>query len=465
MQGFDEEVTRFLHEQSLIVKGQRILIACSGGVDSMALLHYLGTNQKRFEIEVGAVHVDHMLRGQASVEDGRLVKRYCGRLDIPFYGGSVPVPKVLEEIGGNVQQVCREGRYAFFEKVMMEEGYTQLATAHHGEDQLETVLMQITRGMRPLGMPIKRNVKGGRLIRPFLSVDKETLYRYAQKQTIPFYEDPSNQEDQYMRNRYRHHIIPRMTHENPAIVNKITPLTAEMQEDEEFLQQLAKEAITNHVKFTKEGYPSMHVERFYCMPTALQRRMIPLLLDYLYNNEEDVISYKSELVYRLLEHLYSDEGNVTIDLPNGYQFTRAYNRFTFAPKPTVQKRKKALPKGEKVYWDQDTWIYWDEVEGVEKKVLKKAKEVAFFNLPETSLPLQVRQRQDGDRILLKGMANAKRLSRLFIDEKVERSSRDELPVIITKQGEICAVLNVRYGSHFTKQQLPESKYIFITGNN
>ncbi len=465
MQGFDKEVDQFIKEHALLSKGRRILIACSGGVDSMVLLHYLGTNRKRFEIEVGAVHVDHMLRGQSSVEDGQLVRTWCERMSIPFYSGNVPVPDLLRKTGGNVQQICREGRYTFFEEVMGEDCYETLATAHHAEDQLETVLMQITKGVSPLGMPIKRNMKSGFLIRPFLSVDKAALYHYANEYEVPFREDPSNQADDYMRNRYRRYVMPRLVEENPAVVKGTVSLTQDLQEDESLLQQLAKEAVSSSIEFTKEGYPSMCVERFRHMPTALQRRAIPLLLNYLYNNEEHGIYYKADLIHQLLRHLHSNEGNVSIDLPNGYQFTRAYNRFTFAPKPEVQEKEVTLPRGEKVSWGRYAWFYWGEVGEVEEEVLLKAKEIAFFNLPETSLPLLIRHRQDGDRILLKGMTKAKRLSRLFIDEKVERSLRDQLPVVVTKQGEVCAVLNVRYGTYFTKQQTPESKYIFIAGSN
>lgn len=465
MRGFDKEVYQFMQAHGLLTKGSRILIACSGGVDSMVLLHYLGSKRDVFEIEVGAVHVDHMLRGQTSIDDGQLVKTYCAHLSIPFYGGCVPVPELLQSAGGNVQQVCREGRYAFFEQVIAAERYDRLATAHHAEDQLETVLMQITKGVAPLGMPIKRKVKGGLLIRPFLSVSKAALYAYANERHIPFREDPSNQQDDYLRNRVRHHIMPKIIEENPAVIKGIVSLTDELQGDEAFLQRLTKEYLSTHVELSKEGYPSMHVERFRHMPTALQRRAIPLLLNYLYNKNEQDIHYKADLIRQLLAHLHSSEGNVSIDLPNGYQFTRAYNRFSFDVKPIVRDKKVVLRQGEKVYWNHDLWFFWGRVEEVESDVLLEAKEVAFFNLPEASLPLSVRHRQDGDRILLKGMTSAKRLSRLFIDEKVERSLRDQLPVVVTSQDEVCAVLNVRYGDCFTKQQTPESQYIFIAGEN
>ena len=102
-------------------------------------------------IEVAAIHVDHKLRGKESAADGTFVARLCEVYGIPFFGGSVPVPAIIEKDGGNVQAVCREGRYAFFEEIMTKHGYDVLATAHHAEDQLETVLMQVTKGSQPFG--------------------------------------------------------------------------------------------------------------------------------------------------------------------------------------------------------------------------------------------------------------------------------------------------------------------------
>ena len=465
MKGFDLDIHQFIKTHALIPADCRILIACSGGVDSMALLHFFGRYREVFNVDIGAVHVDHMLRGEASMADGQLVQSFCEQLSIPFYGGKVPVPELLAQAGGNVQTICREGRYAFFDEIMKKYDYNTLATGHHAEDQLETVLMQITKGNSPLGMPIQRKFNEGRLIRPFLPTDKSALYTYAKEHSIPFREDPSNEEDAYMRNRFRHHIVPHIMKENAAVVKNIMPLTEALQEDESFLQQLTKEHVESHVSLLQNGYPSMRVKAFCDMPTALQRRAIPLLLNYLYEQENNAIFYKSDLIRQLLDHLQSNEGNTSIDLPGGFQFIRSYDRFSLEPKQVTQKKRMILPQGEKVWWGPHTWLYWEDIRRVENDVFMEAKEIAYFNLPKASFPLAIRQRETGDRILLKGMTNAKKVSRLFIDEKVSRALRDQLPVIVTSEDEVCAIPGLRYGSNFTKQKITESKYIFVVGTH
>ena len=165
MKDFDKTIFRFIEDGSLIALKSRVIVACSGGVDSVALLHFFAVNREKFGVDVAAVHVDHMLRGAESAADGELVRDLCSKLGVPFFGGHVPVPEIIENEGGNVQAICREGRYAFFSKTMFEQSYNVLVTAHHAEDQLETVLMQVTKGITPSGIPMKRNIDGGELVR------------------------------------------------------------------------------------------------------------------------------------------------------------------------------------------------------------------------------------------------------------------------------------------------------------
>ena len=122
-----------------------------------------------------------------------------------------------------------------------------------------------------------------------------------------------------------------------------------------------------------------------------------------------------------------------------------------------------MPKGEKTDWLNNGWIYWAEIDEARTDLLVQAKEIRYFDLPDESFPLLVRQRKEGDRMLLAGMTNSKRLSRLFIDEKVKLSLRDELPVIVTNDDEVCAVPGLRYGASFSKNRTTTSQYIFILG--
>ncbi|MFJ7936822.1 tRNA lysidine(34) synthetase TilS [Sporosarcina sp. NPDC096371] len=464
MNTFRQSVFRFIKEWSLIAPGDRILVACSGGVDSVALLHFMASNQDRMEIEVAAIHVDHMLRGKESATDGVLVEGLCETYGIPFFGGSVPVADMIKQDGGNVQAVCREGRYALFSDIMQEQRYDVLVTAHHAEDQLETVLMQIAKGSQPSGIPVKRKFAGGVVVRPILPVMKEELYSYAKEHDVPYREDPSNESDAYMRNRYRHHIVPFMLNENLAAAKNAVKMSGWLQEDEDLLETLAVEQLERIVEFTDEGLPAIDSGDFSVMHLALQRRVITLLLKYLYDGESTPVEYNSALISQLLHHVESQNGNVSIDLPRGYRFTRAYSKLTFVRHTQSEEiaTRKVFPKGNWTRWGNDLELYWAEVDDSDAELFMSTDDIMYFDLPDSHLPLFIKRREDGDRILLPGMDHPKRVSRLLIDEKVDLAERDRLPLIVTALGEICAVPGLRYGVAFSRNKTEQSNYIVRT---
>lgn len=458
---FEQTIFHFLEEESLVSPGDRVLVACSGGVDSVALLHFMASHQDRLGIEVAAIHIDHMLRGEESAADGTFVERLCGVYGISFFGEQVPVPMMVERDGGNVQAVCREGRYGVFAEIMQNKGYNILATAHHAEDQLETVLMQVTKGKQPFGMPVKREVGGGLLVRPFLSVVKEELYAYLAENDLRFREDPSNASNAYTRNRFRHHIVPFMLEENPGAARNVGKMAGWLRDDEDLLETLAREQFERITTFTEEGFPFVDGVVFSNMHHALQRRMITLLLKYLYDGESVPVEYNSALISQLLHHLSSHNGNVSIDLPRGYRFIREYDKLTFVrdvQKKTVVRRKQ-LPKGSWICWENAYALHWTEVGKATAELFAEADDIMYVDLPDDAFPLYIKQREVGDRILLPGMTHPKRLSRLFIDEKVGVTERDRLPILVTAQDEICAVLGLRYGVAFSRNQTGRSKYI------
>lgn len=455
MSELEKSVYDFIAKHALLTSGQRILVACSGGVDSVALLLFLAVHRERWNVTVAAAHVDHMLRGEESAEDGRFVQGLCEQLGIPFFGGRVPVPAVLKEEGGNVQDVCRVGRYKFFEEIMQKEQYPILATAHHAEDQLETVLMQLAKGSLPIGIRPRRQMESGTVIRPFLSVMKHDLLEFVEKHGIAFREDPSNESDAYLRNRYRHHIIPKILSEAPTAAVNVVKMTTDLQDDENLLNSLVKQQVAAHVSFTAEGLPTFSVKRFAAMHTALQKRFIPLVLKYIYDGESSPIELNIALLNLIQFHLSDVQGTVSIDLPKGYRFVREYEQvFIVKGQEPFVLTDVALEKGVWQRWGN--WLLnWDDADNIDAVDDNER----YFSLQENDLPLRVRSKREGDRMLLPGMKAPKRLSRIFIDEKISAEKRHMLPVITTANDEVCAVPGVRYGIQFKKHKTEQDRYI------
>jgi len=444
---FRNQITTFSHKHKLIGDGDRLLVACSGGADSVALLTFLQQQKEMFGIGVGCVHANHGLRGEESDEDERFVENLCRELDIEYYGKTLPILELLEHEKGNLQDVCRKERYHFFEQVMQQQGYNKLAVAHHADDQVESVFMGLTRGTRTNGMLSKRSFGNGELIRPLLSVTRKQIEHYLKEQHYTYREDSSNKKDTYTRNRFRHHIVPLIQEENPNVASSISQWTYQQQQDETYLHRLAVK------EFEKIMVPStmytitIDLQQFQDIEVALQKRVVLLLLNYLYPNENLWLSHS--LVNQIHDQCLERDGSSEIHLPKNGKCIRHYALMHFSFEERVSTLS-ILP----IMLVVGAW----QSIGLNLRIKVCARDDAirfdggwYVTLDESELPIQVRGRQSGDRLLLKGMKEPKRLSRLLIDEKVPRQMRNLIQLLETQQEEIIGVPGIRLGSRFTKQ--------------
>ncbi len=217
-------------------KKRRFLLAVSTGVDSMVLLQVFCQLFPEMQKEpcFGVAHVNHQLR-PASAEEAAFLRQYCQERGIPFYERCWENPP---ETG--VEASARDFRYTFFADVMSQEGYDVLLTAHHSDDQVETMLMKMMREGRLQsagGMQQQQPFHTGILLRPLLSVSKAAIYDYAQAQQIPYFEDESNHEPLYLRNRLRQQVVPALKAENPQLLPHFQQLSVEMQFANQLIQQ------------------------------------------------------------------------------------------------------------------------------------------------------------------------------------------------------------------------------------
>lgn len=208
-----------IYKDLSVSRDAKILIAVSGGVDSMVLLHLL----QKTSLTIGVAHIDHNTRSGASHKDAAFVSDYCTRHNIPFFQAMFIHKK------GNFHQEARQYRYNFFTKLIQEHHFDFVATAHHQEDQLESLLINIQRGAGLRGLQgITENDK--RLLRPLLIYTKEDIQAYAAIEDISYMHDASNDSDNYLRNKIRHHVAPIMKEHLPLILDGISRTVAHMQD-------------------------------------------------------------------------------------------------------------------------------------------------------------------------------------------------------------------------------------------
>ena len=216
----------------------RILCAVSGGADSMCLLHLLHSRGR----DVVAAHFEHGIRGEESLRDAAFVQSWCRERGIPCVTGHGDVPAYAREKRLSLEEAARALRYRFLEETAAEQGCAWIATAHNGDDQVETVLLNLTRGAGALGL---RGIPPcrGKIIRPLLGVSRREIEDYLEKNAVPHVEDSSNESDDYSRNRIRRRVTPVLREINPGLNEAVGRTARLLAQDEDCLSGLAKEFI------------------------------------------------------------------------------------------------------------------------------------------------------------------------------------------------------------------------------
>ncbi|HCY74820.1 MAG TPA: tRNA lysidine(34) synthetase TilS [Ignavibacteriales bacterium] len=221
MNATEQKVLRFIYENELIVSGDKILIAVSGGPDSVFLLHFLNKFRKKFSIEIGAIHLNHLLRGKESDRDELFCKTICREISVSFYSARKKVKSFSIKNKISLEAAGRKIRYDYFEKICRQHGYNKIATAHNADDNTETVLLNLIKGagLKGIaGIPIKRE----NIIRPILVLSKNEILNYLENNLFEYRIDKSNLSNEYERNFLRNEIIPLIKKNiNPAFTNSV----------------------------------------------------------------------------------------------------------------------------------------------------------------------------------------------------------------------------------------------------
>lgn len=429
-----KKVLDMIHKYNLIQKNSKLLVGVSGGPDSLVLLHFLRHIQAMWDFDLVVAHVDHMFRGEQSYEDYLFVEQICGKWGIPFEGKRIDVPAYIKETGESSEQAARKLRYAFFAELMKKQECTTLVLGHHGDDQVETMLMRMTRGATGkarAGIPIKRTFENGWIVRPLLAVTKEEINEYAAEHQLEPRLDPTNEEDIYVRNRFRHYVLPFLKQENPLVHEQFQRFSEEIYEDEDFFQELVARKMNEvWIEKTKE-YAIISTDSVLVMPKPLQRRTIQLILNYLYLERPSSLSALH--IHQLLTLFLNPQPSAELHLPGGLIAEKSYSTCIFRFS-TYENQEYTLS----LQIPGDTFLpngYAIKAQYIEE-VLDSGNDSFIFSASSVALPLTVRTRKNGDRMRIKGLNGTKKLKDIFINEKVPMRERNGWPVVVDQTGQI-----------------------------
>ncbi|MGQ7367219.1 tRNA lysidine(34) synthetase TilS [Streptococcus suis] len=382
-------------------KHEKVLVAVSGGLDSMNLFHLLYEYRQELSIELGIAHINHGQREEAILEENYL-KQLAEEYKIPFY---------LSHFEGRFsEEAARKWRYAFFADIMEQEGYTALVTAHHADDQAETVLMRLIRGSRLRHLSAIQPIQpfaNGELIRPLLSFKKSDF------DNIFHFEDASNQSLNYFRNRVRNTYLPQFKQENPKVELAVNNLATDTRNLLQALRDLTEDlSVTDLTSFRQQ---TQAVQRY-------------LLEEYL-EGFPDLQLSRSQFDEVL--HILQSNANYKHLLKNNYVLEKDYHSFTIdkiGPQ-TDEQLGPIMIKSEGIF-SYGSYIF------SLNHPMEDAEQVLHF---PSHLPILVRGRQAGDTIRINGVT--KKLRRWFIDNKIPQKVRQEA-VVIEQDGKIYGIVNL-----------------------
>ncbi|MBP2628269.1 MAG: tRNA(Ile)-lysidine synthase [Firmicutes bacterium] len=427
------KVRAWIDRHTMLTEGDKILVACSGGPDSLALLHIFNEFSAEYNISVFAAHVDHMFRGLESAQEAAFVVDFCRERRIPCYHTAIDVPKFIKETGLSGSDAARVVRYQYLRSVASGLGEAKIATGHHRDDQAETVLINILRGAGSMGIrgiqPVNDNI-----IRPLLSVSRADITEYCLAHNLEPRFDSSNLKTNYLRNRIRIILLPQLEKQyNVAIKDALCRTATIIGDEHDFIQMTAK-SIWPKVVTEQDGNMFIDAKEIKKVHIAVKREIFRMAIE---KKQGSLTGISFHHVETLLEIISTGRVGSIAQLPGELVAYKSYdglylgaNDFILPTKVDYLGQALSVP-GITHIPELGIMITADLAN---ERVIAPHSHIAVFDWLALSPPLFVRIRSDGDRFQPLGFHGSKKLKDFFIDAKVARQVRDCTPLICDSHG-------------------------------
>ncbi|MGG7148342.1 tRNA lysidine(34) synthetase TilS [Clostridium butyricum] len=425
-----KKVMSYIKDNNLIKSGDKVLVALSGGPDSVCLLNILYNLKAELNIEVGAAHLNHLLRDKDAFEDEEYVKTLCKSLDIPCFVKRVDINKYSKDKKMSSEMAGREARYNFFDDIVKDEGYTKIATAHNANDQAETILFRLMRGSGIEGLcGIK--VRRDKIIRPILCLSRKEVEEYIEINNLKPRIDKTNFEKIYNRNKIRLDMIPYIKENfNEDIIQTLNRMSVLLQKDNEFIENSARSFYEKHC-IEQSDYFIIKKEMF-DNKEAVVTRVIRYALT---NFSKTHYDFEMKHIYEICNLAKNNSGKA-IDLPNKIYAENIYGDIYIKERININnidvKQEIVVNKneinGKEIFFDNEN-IEFSLLKNDSNLDLNQNNLIKYFDFDKINDSISLRKRKNGDKIIPLGMKGSKKIKDLFIDMKVPKEERDCIPLL------------------------------------
>lgn len=398
-----------------------IVVGVSAGPDSMCLLNLL--EQKTNKIVV--CHINHNIRKQSIIEENYL-KNYCKEHNLIFE--SMTIKEYKEN---NFENEARKIRYKYYEEILKKYNSNKLFLAHHGDDLIETVLMKIERVSNIEGYAgIKKvsKLKNYDIIRPLLPYTKEDIINYNKSHSITYYIDSSNTNIDYTRNWYRHKVLPILKEKDKDIHLKFLKYSETLQEYNEYIDREIKRKLPYILKNNIINIDNLNKE-----DNFLKKNILYYIMNDIYNNESNIITEKH--IQNILSIINSNKPNQSINMPKNKILVKEYNKLYIKDNIDIVNDYKIELKDNIKINNITFKIETDEDED--------GNNICRINSKNIKLPLYLRNRKNGDYIILKSSNNRKKIKEIFIENKLPLSKRNIYPLLTDSNDNIIWIPNMK----------------------
>lgn len=435
-----DKVRRTIEKYEMLCRGDRVVVAVSGGVDSVTLLCVLYELKDEWDLELAVAHLDHRMRA-GSEEDARFVKAFAQALGLPFIHGVSDVPEYIARERLSPEEAARKVRYRFLVEAAHKLEYNVIALGHQLNDRVETFLINLLRGagLEGLaGIPPLRVEGDLRYIRPLIECSREEIKAFARKRGLEYREDPTNRDLRYKRNRVRLKLLPLLKEFNPSFIEAVARASETLRKAHEHLRSLADKAFrrallqetTGEIILSKEDLPEVEILQEYLVREAIRRV------------KGNLRGIEAIHIEQVLQELGKGRSGAQLNLSEGIRLVTEAERVIFTRRPPRRQREPyrfELRLGENVFAEIGWRFDLSVLEGSPLDVEPHDRLEARLDYDKIIRPLWVRNRRPGDRFDPLGLGGTKKLQDFFVDAKIPRDSRDEIPLICDSDGIIWVV--------------------------
>lgn len=446
------KVREYIQQYRLLENGNRVIVGVSGGADSMALVSILHRLKDDLGVDLVVAHLNHNLRGEESDADAALVKRAAADTGLTLFSKKVDSGEIANQ-GLSLEDAARKARYAFFYQLLDDLQADKIALGHQFHDQAETVMLNLLRGAGSRGLrgivPMRDQV----LVRPLLNITREEILAYLDHEKIQYREDRSNRSEVFLRNRVRHDLLPYMKKYNPRIEERLHDLAETMRTENDFLE----EETVAILKLWRVALDSQEItiflDDFLSLHEAMQRRVIKSVLESRSRERNGISQVHVNTIMGLVK-----EGHVgqKLSLPFRTEVFRHYDRLIF-----IKSNRRVSKEVAQQDLEEPSALTAEELRlscfeysitsiptAIEIKesgcCLRlstteplfhnlKALDAAYLDYEKIEFPLIIRNIRPGDRFRPLGMAGTKKVKSFFIDRKIPRDVRHQIPMLVDRK--------------------------------